>query len=75
MSNIDLTKMSTRRLLAYKKKHYNYRSKCCIYDYECDACSEDDISTECINISDCIEYWKEYDRLKDELSKREHIEN
>jgi hypothetical protein len=71
--SIDLTKISTRRLLVFKKKHYPYKYACCcereIY------CQEYTTDTEpCGHLTSCQEYWADYKSIKKELSDREHVE-
>lgn len=71
-NQVDITKVGTRRLLVYKKKHYSH-NKCFnrSSDYACEWCEKNDID----EFTACKQYESERQAIKDELDKREHIEN
>lgn len=65
---IDLTKLTTKRLLAFKRKHYPSPSLPVSMEYwpcTCVECAE--------NMKLAEKYKEEYELVKQELAKREHI--
>ena len=67
---IDLTKLTTKRLLALKRKRYPSSSLPVSMEYwpcTCDECAE--------NMKLAVKYKEEYDLVKQELARREHIDD
>ena len=69
---VDITKVSTERLLAYKKKHYSH-AKCFQRDWDCDFGCHDCERVAPSTYKWCKQYEKERDAIREELSKREHV--
>lgn len=70
---IDYTKLTTERLLAYKRKHFPYYNLNCPFRGSTSISCQDDWCEES-DRSRCEEYWAETEKIKAELAKREHIE-
>lgn len=68
--SINITKLSTKRLLAYKRKHFpseNYPHFIEDWVHDCDC-------AECKSTKDIImKYCENYNNIKDELGKRENM--
>lgn len=69
---IDYSKLTTQRLLAYKKKHFPYWNVHCPFRGSTSVCCQDNVCDDS-DRSRCEEYWAETKKIRDELAKREHI--
>jgi len=70
---MDYTKLTTKRLLAYKRKHFPFWNFHCPFRGSTSVCCDDDVCA-AYERSRCGEYWAETEKIKAELAKREHIE-